>query len=520
MTVRRPPGPILTVAVWDSGAQKAMNVAWDHLLPNWSEEDLAQIERLWVSPEAPPANAADGDRPAWESPWLPPYGTREADFLQTAIGHAHGRWLLTLRAGERLEIRNPRTFLRYIRHVPAAPDSAPQDPDLFLVPVSGLRTARAEHLPRLLNPDTLSQVAHVHRDLVKAWLGTHPWGTMATLSSVHLVPAPCDARTVGLPGTAALSGWPDFMRELSLGRRDFGPSLTRNVPGSRFGLAPLPLPMGLDVAAESAFWRGDLDGAQGAWQSALDADLRPSAPVLVRAHLGLARVSEVRGDLDEALRRYAAISSLAPGEPESLARLSALAFRLGEPWAARVSALRVPLRTWQGIARALDRVVPPHAQREGLSAVAPGPLRDLLLARAALRTGDPGLALRTLRISDLAQGVTEEARDVHTYASYLAELASGRAEAARNLVLSWAGLSQAGRTALLASERIVGQRMQVPDLPEEEDVLVRQWILLVADDLGEMGLEAQAQQLKALADRSGDYESVSKVLGTRLATSV
>lgn len=489
------------------------------MLPGWTEEDLGQIERLWISPQSPWPHTDSGEsRQGWEAPWIPPYGHREADFLATAVGHARGRWLLTLQVGERLEIRNARTFLRYIRHVTASPEAASHDSDLFLLPTAGVTSARPQHLVRLVNPDAMAPVAYVHRDMVKAWLETHPHATAPSLASVHL--APVRAESVPVPqGTGG--DWPAFMRDLSLGRRDL---LTGglNPDASRLGwdAHPLPLPLGLDAAAESAFWRGAMEAADQAWRSVLEAELRSCAPVVVRARLGLARLAEARGAFDEGLERYAEICRLVPGEPESIARLCALAFRMGEPWARRVSALAVPLRAWRGVARALDRVLPPPAQREGLAAVAPGPLRDLLLARAALHTGDPALALRTLLSSELAQAATEEARDAWTYARYMAELASGRAEAARSLVLGWAGLSQAGRTALLVAERIVGQHMQVPDLPSEEDTWVRQWLFLVAEDLTEVGLDAQAAQLRSMVSRAGDFEDLARLFGTRLATPI
>ncbi len=505
MSDRHGSEPLLTVAVC---APKVIDQPpWGDILPGWELDSLSEIERLWVSPWAPRSTA--------DVTWVAPYGSRRSDFYRASMGHARARWVLVLLAGEHLHVHHARTFMRFIRHMAAGVGTAASayghagtvgttdGPRLLFLPSGGSESGLPEGIPeaRMFDADAVGYVSCIDREFPNAWLKTHPGESVATLSGALLEGTRPDPFANAEP-----SPWRRMLREISLGRLDLDRETVLDSEVARWR-ASLPSALRLDLAAESAFWRGELPEAQYTWERLLASPIRPFAPAAVRALVGLGRICEARGDLHGAEAQYSAAACQVPGEEESLARLAALAFRSGGLWADRIARLPVSLRGWQGIGRALDRVVPRAAQKEQLAVVEPGPLRDLLLSRAALATGDPGLAHRTLVTSELRQVSSSEARSAFTYARYLTALANGSAETARSLVLGWSGLSHSGRVALLASVRVAGEMLPVPDLPPEERTVVRYWLGAVGQDLEELGLQVQAGDLRRLAQATWREEA-------------
>lgn len=399
-----------------------------------------------------------------------------AGLVDAALGSATGRWTLVVRAGEEPHTPHARTLARYLRHETAGGFFVPWNDRLPLLRV--LPTAAG----RLWTDDPMP---------VQAMLEAHPERRLMTSEGLMLQQGPTFAWPT-VP-TRPAPPWLRLTRAVAAGHMAAAARHLRRLP---FGLGASP--EGRRVAGEIAFWRESWPQAAQHWQAAIAASAHLSAPQARAAGVGLGRLAEVAGDLDGARDAYDAVLAAAPLDRVALVRLLSVEWRLGVPWPDSLARLldRCPW-AWRAIGRSLDAIVPPAAQVRTLRSTAVTRSRDLLMARAALATGDLALARRSLDRLDSVNSPSGV-----TYQGWLTELLGGSAAQARAAATRAADLTGPARLSLLlAAGAVLGEATELPTLRPDESLEVGQWLLVVLSDLSLLRLDAQAAVVADLATR-------------------
>lgn len=390
-----------------------------------------------------------------------------------ALGSARGRWTLVVRADETVHASNPRTLARYLRHETALAFFLPMNGQLPLLRV--LPTAAG----RLWGDDPLPAQALLEAD---------PTQRLLTCEGIALAPAPDRAwpRRPTRPGDA----WRRAERALDAGRPGSAGRALAALPSEAREGAGAQLLLG-----EAAFWRERWSQAGRAFRRAREQSDNAFAPTARLAGLGLGRVREAQGDLEEARSAYRAVLGAMPLDVAALSRLLAVDWRLGASWPESVGRLvEEHPHAWRGIGRALDRVVGAPAQLRALRSMPMSYGRDLFMARAALAAGDLSLARRSL-----ARVEHDDRPSALGYQVWLTELAGGSAAETRAAAARAADLPPSARLALLlASTSVLGESAELPLLRPDEALRVGQWLLVVLADLCLLGLGAQARSIARL----------------------
>jgi tetratricopeptide (TPR) repeat protein len=413
---------------------------------------------------------------------VPAYASSLAGLMRAAAGAGPERYLLVLEAGEVPHLRNVRTLERFLSHVRTA-----------VLLAGGEEGAGQERVRcRLFLTQAMAAVEEA-RPPVLTLLEQDPSLEMPVAEGIGV-------RRMQTVRQVAESPW---LHVVSLLRRGLAQE-------ARAAAALLPQgqdPLAWALRGEAAFWLGRVEEAEECWRSALLRAVHPFAPPALWSRVGLGRLYEMEGDLPSAVRQYGQALDSAPAYGPALHRLLAAAYRLGQDWPETMAA-RAAVRpaAWRDLARGLDAVIAPYLQLETLRERSPSPWRDLMLARAALRTGDLSLARRSLR--EVAGAVPET---LWVYEAWLTELVSGDGAQARQRALAWSGLSRAGRAALLLAGRLAGEPVDRPFLDPYERQRVGEWLCRIAADLADMG---QMRPARALVDLT---QEVAGALGARRA---
>ncbi|MCL6594668.1 MAG: hypothetical protein K6V73_00465 [Firmicutes bacterium] len=425
------------------------------------EAARAVAEEVLVVGAPPPSGALpEGVRA------VPGAGQEAGGAVAAALGSARGQWTLLVRPDELPHAPHPRTLRRYLRHGTASAFFVPfndQPPLVRVLPTGAGRLWGDDPLP------------------AQALLEAEPGRRLMATEGLSLARS---ARAWPVAATRPGGVWLRATR--ALGRERWA-AATRLLAGEEG-------PEAAALLGEAAFWRERWDEAQAHWQRALGAG-RPWAPAARAAGVGLGRLAEARGDLEGARAAYRRVLEAAPLDGVALARLLAVDWRLGASWPESVGqVVRLHPAAWRGVGRALDRIVPPSAQVRALRSMPMAYGRDLLLARAALATGDAATARRSLRRVEPGVGLTAVG-----YQAWLTEVVAGSASEARAVAARCTDMSAAARLAmLLAAGAVLGEPGQVPTLGPEETLEVGEWLLVALADLALLRLEAQARALARL----------------------